>query len=91
MLCTAERDDTDGADDRVDEDEDDDVRIDVTEFVGADARAYGFPHPPPPSESGSRLRPSRQLGGSDGRPTQNGNRRKRILASLIFSCPGSST
>ena len=60
LLQLAERDDTDGvADDRVGEDEDDDVRVDVTEFVEAGARAYAFPHPPPPSESGSRLRPSR--------------------------------
>ena len=59
MLYTAERDDTDGADgadDRVDEDGDD--CIGVTEFIGAGARAYVFPHPPP--ASGSRLsRPSR--------------------------------
>ena len=59
MLGTAERDETDGADDRVDEYEDDDVCVEVIEFVGAGARAYGFQYPPPPSESGSRLRPSR--------------------------------
>ena len=59
LLQLAERDDTDGVADDLPEDEDDDVRVDVTEFVEAGARAYAFPHPPPPSGSGSRLRPSR--------------------------------
>ena len=47
LLQLAERDDTDGADDRVDEDEDDDVRIDVTEFVGADVSETVAPGTPP--------------------------------------------
>ena len=59
LLQLAERDDTDGVADDLPGDEDDDVRVDVTEFVEAGARAYAFPYPPPPSESGSRLRPSR--------------------------------
>ena len=77
-----------GADDRGDGDGGD--RAGVTEGVSFVLGARVNGPPLPPSASGSRGSRPKKLGGSDGRPTQKGKRNTRILASLIFSSPGSS-